>query len=290
METLTVINAVELLSVVWVEVTMASLAAMVWFTVSGSITRLPKGSKKLDSEQGKRSPRLPCAGGSEQSAPFQMATKALRQGRLSDAIALVLQLPETLAGHVPASIAPRLLMSVAKASNFEEALAEIKVLAGKVEARALEAVILEASKNKDVAACRQLQALSAPMLISMSPRTLEALARAYASDMGMLRILVEDAEAPLAKCFAGAVLEACAAMKDVDLALDVFEKVAEADAPALRAVAEKASQSVGKPGADKSSKHRTSSDATLAKEIRACGKSGNLNGVLKIFEIGRAHV
>jgi len=282
-EMMTAVNAVELLSVVWVEATMAMVAALVWFSVSGSVV-LAKGSKNLTSDQGKRSPRLPCAGGSEQPTPVQIATKALRQGRLSEGIALTLQLPETLAGHVPASIAPRLLMAAVKASNFEEALADLKVLAGKFEARALEAAILEASKNKDVAACRQLQALSVPMMISKTPRALEALARVYASDMAMLRILVEDAEAPLAKCFAGAVLEACAAMHEIDLAVDVFEKVSEMDAAALRVVAEKASQSVCKPGAGKSLKHGSSSDVTLAKEIRACGKSRDLNGALKLFD------
>jgi len=281
-ETMTAVNAVELLSVVWVEVTMASLAALVWFTVSGSIL-LPKGSKKLASEPGKQSPRLPYAVGSEQSTPFQMASKVLRQGKLSEGIALVLQLPETLAGQIPASIAPRLLMAVAKAPDFDEALVQLKVLAGKVEARALEAAMLEACKNKDAAACRQLQALSAPMQILKTPRTLEALARVHASDIPMLRILVEDAEAPLGKCFAGAVLEACAAMQEIDLAVDVFEKVAEVDAAALRAVAEKASQSLGNPGADKHSK-RSSPDATLAKEIRAFGKSGDINAALKLFD------
>jgi len=295
-------NAVELFSVVGVEVTMACLAAMVWLTVTGTVI-LPKGSKKFAqfqqnsslTEQGKRSPRLPTiyenGGGSEQATPLQSATKALRQGRLSDAIVLMLEMPETLAGRVPASVAPRLLMAVAKAANFEEALAEVIVLSGKVEARALEAAILEASKNKDMAACRQLQALSGPMSISKSSRTLEALARVHASDVEMLRSLVDEAEAPLAKCFAAAVLEACAGLREVDLALEVFEKVSDTDAAALRAVTEKASQSSGKSVGEKpskSSKVVAASDA-LAKDVRACGKSGNLAGALKLFENADNH-
>merc|ERR1719162_949769 len=99
---------------------MASLAAMVWFTVTGTVI-MPKGSTKVG--QGKQSPRLANAGGSEQGMPLQNINKALRQGKLSDAIALLQQLPETLAGHVPASVAPRLLTTVAKATDFDAALA-----------------------------------------------------------------------------------------------------------------------------------------------------------------------
>ena len=63
------------------------------------------------------------------------------------------------------------------------------------------------------------------MSIPKSHGALAAFAKANASDMLALRALVEEAEAPLAKPFAKAVLEACIAMKDVDLAAEVFEKV-----------------------------------------------------------------
>jgi len=265
-------------------VTMACLAALVWFTVTGTVIVPQKVSKKPErssTQPGKRSPRDAI----EQTTQVQLATKALRQGRLSEGIALLKELPETLAGHIPATAAPRLLMAVAKAANFEEALAEASVLAGMVEARALEAAVLEASKNNDMAACRQLQALSAPMRIPKSARTLEVLAHIHATDVDMLRSLVEETEAPLPQCFAGAVLQACAGLREVDLALEVFEKVSEADAAALREVTEKASQSAGKSGTDKPSK-QVHKDA-LAKEICAYGKSGNLEGALKAFDSSR---
>merc|ERR1719253_2361277 len=107
---------------------------------------------------------------------------------------------------------------------------ELRVFAGRIEARALEAAMLEAIQDKDFGACHNLQALASPMLIAKSARTLEALARVHASDIDMLRVLVNEADAPLAKSFAAAVLEACAALRDVDLAFDVFDKADQTDA------------------------------------------------------------
>jgi len=238
-ETMFVAYVVELLSLVWMEVSMAGLAALVWLTVSGIVV-VPKAAKKVDHvpvvwpSSGRVSPSTT---GAQQPTPPQLAAQALREGRLGDAMVLLKQMPE-----VPVSIAPRLLMAVAKAPNFEDTMVELQVFAGKIEARALEAAILEAIQDKDVCACRQLQALASPMLITKSARTLEALARVHASDIDVLRVLVNEADAPLAKSFAGAVLEACAALRDVDLAFEVFDKAAETDAAALRAVTEKASK------------------------------------------------
>lgn len=81
-------------------------------------------------------------------------------------------------------------------------------------------------------------------MISKCPADMEALVNIYASDLPMLRKLVDEADAPLTRGFAGAVLQACALMREVDLAIEVFEKVSEADAAALRAVTEEASQCI----------------------------------------------
>ena len=85
-------NVMELLSLVWMEVTMACLAALVWFTVSGIVvspkSKRPKKLERAD-EQGERSLRLPV----EKMTPHQLAAKALREGSLCDAIVLVQELP-----------------------------------------------------------------------------------------------------------------------------------------------------------------------------------------------------
>ena len=132
-EVFSITNIVELVSLVWMEVAMACLAALVWFTVSGIVVSpKPKRAKKIESlgaeEQGQKSLRLP----GENLTPLQLAARALRDGKLREAVVLLQELPETLAGSVPANIAPRLLMAVAKAPNFDEAMAELKTLESKI--------------------------------------------------------------------------------------------------------------------------------------------------------------
>merc|ERR1719331_3282948 len=99
---------------------------------------------------------------------------------------------------------------------------------------------MEAVKNKDLAACRQLQLMFGLMDIQKSQQMLVSFAKIYASDAALLRGLVEEAPAPVTLSFAKVVLEACTALKDVDLAAEVFEKAAESDTAALRSIVEKA--------------------------------------------------
>jgi len=142
---------------------------------------------------------------------------------------------------VPPNIAPRLLTAAAKAPNFEEAMSEMKVLAGKFEERALEAAALESLRNQDTQTCGKFLAMSSLLSIPKSQRTFETFAKASCADLAMLRALVVEAEAPLSKVFAKSVLEACISMKEVDLAAEVFEKVAACDAQSLRHIVEKGS-------------------------------------------------
>jgi len=180
---------------------------------------------------------------------------------------------------VPTNIAPRLLMAAAKAANFDEVVAEMSALVGKFESRSFDAVAMEAAKNKDAPACRQLQALATSMAIPKSCHAMEALAKGLAFDVDGLRALVEATEAPLAKQFAKAVLEACTALKEVDLAAEVFEKVSESDAAALLIAVEKAAS-----GGATGKVRETSSMDGSCREIRTCGKNGDLPGAINTFE------
>jgi len=266
-------STMEMVRVMWMELAIASFAAVVYCTLTGYVTPLPKKRSKmceLPGSPGKASKNS--VQSIQEPTACQVISTALRQGRLSEGIALTQELPELSSGVVPANIAPRLLMAAAKAPDFEAATVELKVFIGKFEARALEAVVVEALKNKDMKACCQLQALSSLMSIPKSNGALAAFAKAHASDLVALRALVEEAEAPLAKPFAKAVLEACIAMKDVDLAAEVFEKVTDSDAATLRNVVEKESANASNP------------TCAQAREIRACGKNGDLKGAVAVFE------
>lgn len=282
-EFLFAIDVFEVLRVVWMEVAIASVAATVYFTLTGWVA-LP-GGKKVDAAPPKTSQVPIGKGANQQSTPYQLATKTLRQGNVISAIVLLQQLPETIDGSVPPAIAPRLLIAAAKASNFDEVMIELRSLSGKIETRSFEAAVMEAIKNKDIASCRQLYVISRQMEITSSPQTLETLARALASDADFLRTLVEDSEAPLPRQVAKVVLEACTALKDIDLAAEVFEKVAESDTTMLRDIVEKAATNPTNAGCPEGSLPAHGKDIrTGAGLIRTCGKSGDLKGALETFD------
>jgi pentatricopeptide repeat protein len=285
-EFLSTSSAMELLRMVWMEVAMASFAAMMYFTLTGYFTTVPekkaKSAQKLGQGQKKSSGK---AHQPERSLNgYQLVTKAIREGEVSEAIALLKAMPESSDGSMPANIAPRLLMAIAKSPNFEDLMAS--VLSMKIEARSFEAVVSEAAKNKDEAACRQFCAMLRLMSVPQTPQMLEALAKGCAADARSLRKLLEEVEMPLPRIFAKVVLEACTSLKDVDLAAEVFEKVDASDEAFLRGVVENA---VDKPSTSIAPDMPSSKEAAQTKEIRACGKSGDIAGALKIFQQAREH-
>jgi len=274
-------SVTELVRLVWMELALACLAATVYFSFAGVMVK-PGQKEKSKVQKGKNSPRSMCQASDQEPTTHQVIAKALRQGNVTEAIGLLMNLPEITEGFVPANIAPRMLMAAAKSADFDAVVAQMSVLVGKFEARSFEAVAIEAAKNKDMSACRQLQGLAKAMSIPKSTQALASLAKGLASNVDSLRALVEDedTEVPLAKQFAKAVLEACSALKEVDLAAEVFEKVAECDAASLRLAVERAASAVS-TGHENSSK---SEYTTQCKEIRMCGKNGDLPGAISIFE------
>jgi len=124
-------SVTDLLRVVWMEVAMASFAATVYFTFSGYVFKPDKSSKPSKGPQrsvGKTPQRESALGG------YQLVTKALRQGEVGNAIDLLKKMPETIAGYVPANVAPRLLMAVAKSSDFENVMTQLCALSLNIEA------------------------------------------------------------------------------------------------------------------------------------------------------------
>jgi pentatricopeptide repeat protein len=272
-ETAATANVFELLRVVWMEVAMASFAATLYFTFSGWLTPRKKTKAVTNRDSAQRSPR------GQEANTLQMATKALRQGKINTGVALIKQLPEAACGRLPTNIAPRLLMAAAKSPNFDEALRELNTFANKIEGRSFDAVVLEAMRNRDSAACRQLFAMSQALGIPRSLEAMEALAKVQGADAAYLQKLMQECSMPLPLSFAKAVLEACAALKDTDLAAEVFEKVSESDTPVLREVVEKAAIA-----ASTATEAKVPNEASIhGKEIRTLGKKGDVEGAAKVF-------
>jgi len=324
------------LSFVWVELTLATIAALVYFALSGrdvksGVTKMKasSGSPQPDRQEQCNSPcyntQLPQLESSDQEpSPVQLITKALRQGKIGEAVDLLQELPETKEGSVPEGLAHRLLMVVTRVPRSVDTMSRLKALSGKITSATLEAAMSDAVNNRDLTACRQLHTLSNITSIPKSKEIFEQLANVYSFDVPALHALVKEASVPLTKQFAAVVLEACAVNKDSVLVEEVFEKVHSADAAFLRKVVEKASaaeksasgKASGKlaEGSEQGSSNSNSPRpeqqsagdalslrdsitesfgtkttfqkevAMRANDIRSCGKNGDLKGAIKVYE------
>jgi hypothetical protein len=233
-----------------------------------------------------------------------VALKALRNGKITEAITLLQRSPEAIR-RVPFDLACRLLMTIAKNPKLGVNAEQLKVFTGKISPLALEAVVTEATTAKDLATCRQLHMLAGLLSIPKTPQTFETLAKAYAVDTNALRVLVEEASTPLARPFAEAVLESCARLEQANLAAEVFEKVSANDASYLRGMVENMTGTTGGSSLEniclegversncnsdaiydaKHSKDIPAREVAMrANDIRSCGKNGDLRGAIKVFD------
>jgi pentatricopeptide repeat protein len=205
-----------------------------------------------------------------------------------------------------------------------EITAKLKTLAGKIMSSPLEGALADALNARDVAACRQLHALSNVLTIPKSHEALETLASAYSNDPLALRTLVEEvssSESILPAPFARAVLETDVAQNDEALCEELFAKVADEDVEFLRAVLQNASgcfrartpppatqtnteteecvddsprtTAAGElaslkesiSGTMPSNKTMSAKEIAMrANDIRSCGKNGDLRGAMKVFQ------
>merc|ERR1719440_907061 len=225
------------------ELVLASIAAIIYLTVSAKQAPKARGIKikmvsgmMAEESSSDTSPHAKDVNDLPDSelTLSQLALKAMRQGRMADAIALIQRSPEAIR-RVPFDLACRLLITVAKTPKLSGMGADLKVFTGKISPQALDAAVLESWKGHDIAACCQLHILSGLLSINKSQQTFETLAQVYASDATALRVLVEEAGAPLWRSFAELALEQCARMKDHRLAADIVEKASGSDVAYLRA-------------------------------------------------------
>jgi pentatricopeptide repeat protein len=317
-------SAVEHLSFVWFELSLASIAAIVYLIHAGR-ARKSKGSKmKIYSGSTKTVEVSSSGGGDQAQTPVQLSLKALRQGKFVEAIDILNEMPEVIAGDVPEGLAQRLLSGISRMPMSPEVMTKLKTLTQKVSPVALEAALVDALRNAELHACHQLHTLSNVLAIPKSQDAFQSLAFAYSCNAPALRALVEEADAPLQMLFATAVMESSIAQTDAAFVEEVFKKVSEADVEPLKEFLEKAVASpkpISRPstpptmtgssesddsandsprtstageiislrdsvsGACSTSKALSSKEVAMrANDIRSCGKNGDLRGAIKVFQ------
>jgi len=121
-------NALGHASYVWVELTFACIAAGFYFAFAGatrkagSKMKASSGSLKRDQSKGVEV---------EQAlTPVQLATNALRRGKIVEAIDIINELPEVEAGNVPDGLAQGLLMVTTKVPRSAQINYKLIVLRG----------------------------------------------------------------------------------------------------------------------------------------------------------------
>jgi pentatricopeptide repeat protein len=310
-------QALEHFSMVWVELSLAILVTIAYFVLQNGAPKV--GSKTpaspLAGVKTPRDTRKTAGSDSAQPTTSQLASRALKLGKLNESIGLILQLPELVGGSVPPNFAVRLLAAASTVQRLDDILPNLLKLKGKISAGPLETVTTDAIKNKEFSACRQLHTIATELAIPKNQHTFEMFASAYLSDAAALRALVEEAHVAafrtaLPSAFARIVLDGCIVMKDKDLIHEVLSKVSSADAAQLRKVLEQVMKQPSKApkaslatsdsaqegscmsslqieaaeAAAAATAKETNIVALRANDIRSCGRNGDLKGAIKVFE------
>lgn len=247
----------ELLAPVWIEFTMFSFVVIMYLASSGITVGL-----KVRSGSGTKSPECKV-----ESPSFWPPSKDLSQASLDESAVALSQMSNDDARKVLAENGTRLLLLAAKSPELNDAL--VAAFTGKIEARALEAAVMESIKRKDFTTIRRLHRLAGAICVIKSQRTLDAFAKAFNRDAGALRSLCEEASTPLSRPFAETMLRSWAEIREPALMAEVLDRVDAADVAALRIFAEEAAVTV---------------DKKYAMAIQALSKSGDLNGAIAKFE------
>jgi len=217
-----------MLSLVWTEVYMFALAAVLYAVFTSGIAgrrfqgKIPKKGATI-AQESNNSRALHIA--EQNKDVFQTVFRSLRQGKLEEAMMQFAELHAN--GGAPLQMTSRFLTTLAKSDRVTEVVAFSANLIGKLESQALEMAVAENAKRGDFTTCHQLRQVADSLSITKSSRTFEMLARTT-TEHSVLRCLVDEmrnCDVVFSKTVVEAVLLACAATKDSDLASELVAQV-----------------------------------------------------------------
>jgi len=219
---------IETLSLVWTEVYMFALAAILYAVFSSGIAGRRfqaknlkdglRGTKPAQESSNPRALHIP-----EQNRDmFQIVSRALRQGKMEEAMNRFAELHSN--GGAPLQMTSRFLTTLAKSDHVIEG--HVANLIGKLESQALEMAVAENAKRGDFDSCQRLRKVSDVLSIVKSARTFEMLAR-HTSTASELKSLVDEMQLDglvFSKSLVHAVLTACAVTCDSELASELVAR------------------------------------------------------------------
>jgi hypothetical protein len=112
-------SAVECFSLVWMELLMAIVAAITYLMLYRRSTRSTPMKTKMAPKPSAASCQKQGVATDHEPTTSQLAAKALRHGKMREAITLIKQIPANPGDRIPANMAFRLLTATARNAKFE---------------------------------------------------------------------------------------------------------------------------------------------------------------------------
>mmetsp|Transcript_55728 Transcript_55728/g.99229 ORF Transcript_55728/g.99229 Transcript_55728/m.99229 type:complete len:856 (+) Transcript_55728:158-2725(+) len=191
----------------------------------------------------------------------------LRQGQFDKVLEALQNLSEEDAAALPSSLASKVLLGLARTPQLSEDITfQLMDFAGRLNSTALELAAAEASRWRNVAACRQLYNVAGLASIPKTERSITLLVRGHSKDLPALREFVEEvisssSDTPMSRSMRDGIVAACLAAGATDAAQLVKE----------------------------SGQHTAAADMNRqAKFISNYGKDGNLQAALSTFQTLKA--
>jgi len=281
----------EILSCIWIEVTMFMCAAVVYLAFSTRKT--PPGKVRTRQRPMPAATRCSSVGATkkdltsmESDPAVQPIWEALRRGQLREAVVLLEQLSTDRRGGLLTAVVPRLLTLAAVEEDMHEATALVRDAVGFVRPKSLEAAILEAHHHKDAKLCVQLDAIGSILAVPKSQVAQTALAKTYILDKESLRRLLQESSNPLPQPLAKAMMHVCNVIKDQEFEAIVLQRAGLADRGTWRCSAGSEGRSAGMSASKQAANEASRREQVLAaiESIRGKSSTKDLFGAISIFE------
>lgn len=224
-------NVSEVLSPLTSELLMFALAALVYILASRSLTvpvKKKSGSEKDEKKAAVARPRHPWKKEMEETAEvYHEILQLAKGGEAFRALSAMKRLDSATKMALPTQVATKVLLALAKSPQCESLTQDFLDLSVHFDLRAFEAASTEASRWRNVAACRALFHLAGLASVHKSEKFLVLLVRGHSNDHRAMHSIVEDILAEgvsnLSRSFLDSLVTQCFGAKNQDTAKIIQE-------------------------------------------------------------------
>merc|ERR1719265_2881742 len=176
-------------------------------------------------------PKHNSAGAGDNSAArkrIALLNSALRQSNFDDVLAKLKQLSsESCITDIPAQTLSKLISFVACDPNYAEMLPKVLDTGVQFTTKALDDVLREAARRKDLVMLKQLYTMAGAANIGKGPQTYELLLRGFTADNAMVHSLFEEIMAleSIPESLVFAVLHVCSVTQDTKMLREVLKQI-----------------------------------------------------------------